>query len=313
MWEDKLLKGNNGGLEAYFWNEENDDTSNALISNLCYQSLSDECKRLILDIVWNECVDEESLNLLIGKTKEELESIKKDKNFILDVTWKENICITDLMDLREIMSKDYKKFIFDLDHTLLIPDWSREDDYFRENIDLKEQEEFFKVKQHILDEYEWMFPKCEYNTLSDCFKEYGLHVSEDTLAEWMRYNWETIEDEVVDGAVDLLKYLKWKGKEIVILTNWFAATQKPRLERSGLISYIDKIVAGDDAMKPNLQSFNLAIWDVDRNDCIMIGDKLEIDGLGAKNAGIDYFILGNFSIRNLFDIIRKSWEMKKVK
>jgi hypothetical protein len=58
------------------------------------------------------------------------------------------------MDLREFMSKDYKKFIFDLDHTLLIPDWSREDDYFRENIDLKEQEEFFRVKQHILDEYE---------------------------------------------------------------------------------------------------------------------------------------------------------------
>ena len=26
--------------------------------------------------------------------------------------------------------KDYKKYIFDLDYTLLIPDWSKEDDYF---------------------------------------------------------------------------------------------------------------------------------------------------------------------------------------
>ena len=37
--------------------------------------------------------------------------------------------------------KDYKKYIFDLDYTLLIPDWSKEDDYFRRTIPLEEQEE----------------------------------------------------------------------------------------------------------------------------------------------------------------------------
>lgn len=27
--------------------------------------------------------------------------------------------------------RDYKKYIFDLDYTLLIPDWSKEDDYLK--------------------------------------------------------------------------------------------------------------------------------------------------------------------------------------
>ena len=40
--------------------------------------------------------------------------------------------------------KDYKKYIFDLDYTLLIPDWSKEYDYFRKNIQYEEQEQFFK-------------------------------------------------------------------------------------------------------------------------------------------------------------------------
>ena len=62
-----------------------------------------------------------------------------------------------LPEMRETM-KDYKKYIFDLDYTLLIPDWSKEDDYFRRTIPLEEQEEFFKQKQTILNKYELEFP-----------------------------------------------------------------------------------------------------------------------------------------------------------
>ena len=50
--------------------------------------------------------------------------------------------------------KNYKRFIFDLDYTLLIPDWSREDDFLRRVIPLEEQEEFFRQKQLILNRYE---------------------------------------------------------------------------------------------------------------------------------------------------------------
>ena len=53
--------------------------------------------------------------------------------------------------------KNYKKYIFDLDYTILIPDWSKEDDYLRMSIPLDEQEEFFKQKQAILNRYELEF------------------------------------------------------------------------------------------------------------------------------------------------------------
>ena len=200
--------------------------------------------------------------------------------------------------------KDYKKYIFDLDYTLLIPDWSKEDDYFRARIPLEEQEEFFKQKQDILNKYELEFPKYDFKTLSGYFKSYGFTVSEETIKGWMIYNGETIKDEVVDGVIELFKYLKENGKEIVILTSWFSGTQIPRLKRAGLYDYIDKIVAGEDAMKPDLESFELAIGDTDKEDCIMVGDSIKSDKAGAENAGIDCYIVDKeHSIRDLLQMI----------
>ena len=209
--------------------------------------------------------------------------------------------------------KDYKKYIFDVDYTILIPDWSKEDDYFKEHILENEQEEFFKNKQSILNKYEQEFPRYNTKTLSDYFKSYGFTVSEDTINGWMSYNGETIKDEVVDGVVDLFKYLKENNKEIVILTSWFSGTQIPRLKRAGLFNYIDKIVAGEDAMKPRLESFELAIDGTNKKDCIMIGDSIRSDKVGADNALIDSYIVDKeHTIRNLYNmIIGEKYENKK--
>lgn len=209
--------------------------------------------------------------------------------------------------------KDYKKYIFDIDYTILIPDWSKEDDYFKKYILENEQEEFFKNKQGILNKYEQEFPRYNTKTLSDYFKSYGFTVSEDAINGWMSYNGETIEDEVVDGVVDLFEYLKENNKEIVILTNWFSGTQIPRLKRAGLFNYIDKIVAGEDAMKPGLESFELAIDGTNKEDCIMIGDSIRSDKVGADNAGIDSYIVDKeHTIRDLYNMmIGEKYESNK--
>ena len=200
--------------------------------------------------------------------------------------------------------KDYKKYIFDLDYTLLIPDWSKEDDYLRRWISLEEQEEFFNQKQFILNKYELDFPKYDFKTLSEFFKSYGFSVSEEAISGWMIYNGETIKDEVADGVRELFDYLKANNKSIVILTSWFSGTQIPRLKRVGLYEYIDQIVAGEVAMKPNLESFELAIGDTNKEDCIMIGDSIKSDKVGAENAGIDCYIVDKeHSIRNLLHMI----------
>ena len=187
--------------------------------------------------------------------------------------------------------KNYKKYIFDLDYTLLIPDWSKEDEFLRMSIPLEEQEEFFKQKQSILNKYELEFSKYDFKTLSNFFKNYGFTVSEDTISGWMIHNGETIKDVVADGVIELFDYLKASGKDIVILTSWFSGTQIPRLKRTRLYDYIDKIVAGEDAMKPDLKSFELAIGDTNKEDCIMIGDSIKSDKVGAENAGIDCYIV----------------------
>lgn len=209
--------------------------------------------------------------------------------------------------------KNYKKYIFDIDYTILIPDWSKEDDYFKLYIPLEEQERFFKCKQDILNKYERDFPKYNTKTLSDYFGKYGFTVTEDVINGWILYNGETIVDEVVDGTLALFEYLKENDKEIIILTNWFSGTQIPRLKRAGLLQYIDKIVAGENAMKPGLKSFELAIGETEKEDCIMIGDSIRSDKAGADNVGIDCYIVDkNHTIQDLYEVIRSNEnEVKK--
>lgn len=202
--------------------------------------------------------------------------------------------------------KDYQKYIFDLDYTLLIPDWSRENEYLIKHVPLEEQKDFFEQKQVLLSRYEQEFPKYDLKTLSEFFRTYGFTLSDEVLGGWMIHNGETIKDEVVDGSIELLEYLKTNKKSIVLLTSWFGLTQIPRLKRTGLYNYFDKIVTGDNAMKPDLESFKLAIGDTPNEDCIMIGDSIKSDKFGAENAGIDYYLVDkNHSIRNFYQRILK--------
>lgn len=209
--------------------------------------------------------------------------------------------------------RNYKKYIFDLDYTLLIPDWSKEDDFLRKNIPLEKQEEFFLQKQNILNKYELEFPKYDFKTLSDFFKSYGFSISEDVINGWMVHNGETIKDKVVDGVIELFSYLKENNKNIVILTSWFSGTQIPRLKRAGLYEYIDYIVAGEDAMKPDLESFELAIGNTNKEDCIMIGDSIKSDKIGAENAGIDCYVVDKeHSIKDLLQMIKNDLDNTNV-
>ena len=208
--------------------------------------------------------------------------------------------------------KEYTRYIFDLDYTLLIPDWSLEDEFFKKVIPKEQHERFFKMKQDILDEYERKAPRYDFQTLSDFFKSYGFTLSAEAIEEWMAYNGENIIDEVVDGVIELFEYLKEHNKEIVILTCWFSGTQRRRLERTGLLDYVDKIVGGEDAMKPSPESFRLAIGDTPLDECCMIGDSASKDGDGARRVGITPYIVNKeFTMRDLANQIMDSNHLGK--
>ena len=203
--------------------------------------------------------------------------------------------------------KNYKKYIFDLDYTLLIPDWSLEDEYFKKIIPINKQEDFFKQKQSILDRYELEFSRYDFKSLSNFFKLFGFSLSEEVIKGWMIYNGENIKDIIVDSVFSLFEYLKFHDKEIVIITNWFSETQISRLKRAGLYDYIDNIITGEDSIKPDLKAFELAVGDTPKEDCIMIGDSIRSDKIGAERALIDYYIVDKeHSMRDLLQLVINS-------
>lgn len=60
-------------------------------------------------------------------------------------------------------------------------------------------------------------------------------------------------------------------------------------------------------MKPDLESFELAIGETNKSECIMIGDSIKSDKIGAENAGIDYYIVDKeHSIKDLLDMIKEN-------
>lgn len=60
-------------------------------------------------------------------------------------------------------------------------------------------------------------------------------------------------------------------------------------------------------MKPNLESFELAIGSTPKEECIMIGDNPKSDGIGAQNAGMDFYLVDKeHTLRDFLNQFRAS-------
>jgi putative hydrolase of the HAD superfamily len=99
------------------------------------------------------------------------------------------------------------------------------------------------------------------------------------------------QKRLVDGAVELLDYLKSKGYALFILTNGFREVQHKKLEITGLKKYFTRIFISEEikAPKPTREIFEYAIKSANaKKRCsLMIGDDLEVDVVGALKVGID--------------------------
>ena len=179
-----------------------------------------------------------------------------------------------------------KRFIFDLDGTLLTGSFESETNYFKEIFG----EESNKINGNVLkflDEYEHIYLKYDVKLLSDFLtKKSGLKFNENIINGWINLDYSS-QDIIENDVIPVLEFLKSQDKSLSVLTNWFSYTQTKRLQRSGLISYFDEIYAGDISLKPHSLTYLAACRPYKEEETVIIGDNLEKDYLAPKKLGLN--------------------------
>ena len=201
------------------------------------------------------------------------------------------------------LKKQHLNFLFDLDQTLLnfhaseyialkiIVTQNGFDfsdqlyEYFKARnkelwLDLEKQ----KITRNQLFEtrFKLLFEKCG----ADTSKMELLKINNDFINEMAR------NGVLMDGALDFVKKLssQIKNARIYIITNGAVVNAKGRLESTGLNQYIQATFVSE-AMaysKPSKEYFDIVLNKIaaPKENCIVIGDSLSSDMLGAKNAGL---------------------------
>ena len=96
----------------------------------------------------------------------------------------------------------------------------------------------------------------------------------------------------VEGAFEILDYLRQKGYRIYAATNGLSATQNRRINGSGLAPYFDRVFVSEDSgyQKPEKEYYDYIISRIpekNRRKILIVGDSQSSDILGGINAGID--------------------------
>lgn len=178
-----------------------------------------------------------------------------------------------------------KRIIFDIDYTLLKPNYDVEYQFLQQYVD-KDNDYFIYHMGEILRVYETVNFKYELNGFLDYLNKFsnGRVLDERFLKEWINFS-SKVEKQDLSIVSDTLAYLQEKY-ELVVLSNWIREAQIKKLENTGLLHFFSEVYGGDSGLKPFYQSYMQVIGNHSPDECIMIGDNLALDVIGALNAGL---------------------------
>jgi putative hydrolase of the HAD superfamily len=101
-------------------------------------------------------------------------------------------------------------------------------------------------------------------------------------------------------ALEILEYLTQRKYELHLITNGFEKTQHSKLKYSGLDKYFKEVITseGSSSLKPNKDIFDFAFKKTGAKptESIMLGDSIDVDIIGAMNAGIDQVFINHLNI-----------------
>ena len=128
-----------------------------------------------------------------------------------------------------------------------------------------------------------VFNRCE----GDCAGLDPLKVNDDFIRTM------SVNGVLMDGALEFVRRVKENisDSRIYIASNGATINAKGRIASTGLDRYIDGLFISEDmgVTKPDAAFFDLCLNRIGepKSTCIMIGDSLSSDMLGAKNASLD--------------------------
>ncbi len=200
----------------------------------------------------------------------------------------------------------YTHIFFDLDHTL----WDFEanarttlqvlyDDLQLEARGVHDFELFYRnYLQHndkLWDRYRKGFIRQEELRVKRMwFSLLDFKIADDTLSQKMSVQFLELlptRTALFPHTQEILTYLTEKKYELHLITNGFEKVQHSKLKYSGLAPFFKEVITseGSNSLKPNKEIFDYAFQKTNALPAksIMIGDTIDVDIAGAKNAGID--------------------------
>ena len=223
----------------------------------------------------------------------------------------------------------YRHLFFDLDHTL----WDYEANarsslqYLYDNLDLKEKgvydfDLFYKnysvYNDKLWEEYrngsikqDVLRVKRMRLTLLD-FK-----IADEELSEKMNVGFLDLlptRTHVFPYCYEILDYLLNKKYVLHLITNGFEEVQHKKLKYSGLTKYFTEVITSEtsNSLKPNKEIFEFAFLksNAKPEESIMLGDNIDVDIVGAMNAGIDQVFVNHV---NASPIIKPTYTVYSLK